>query len=335
MGRGRKLTGQQRARIHQRQQRRQQELKQGETQPEDPTLGPPQSGQVVVRHGKECVVRAMGQLIDCSIRSHIGRPVCGDQVIWHSAGELGVVSAILPRRSLLARPDYAGRSKPLAANLDRLVIVIAPRPEPSPYLIDQYLVTARVIGLEALIAVNKIDLLGDQAETFLAGLDHYRQIGHPLLHISAHQAEGLAPLTTRLADGCSMLVGQSGVGKSSLLAALLPDREVQIGRLSEATGLGRHTTSAATLYQLPGGGQLIDSPGVRSFRLSQLSRDQLELGFAEFAPFLGRCRFADCRHDQEPDCALKQAVAEGRIHPARLENFRHMAERIPPARASD
>jgi ribosome biogenesis GTPase len=329
MARGRRLSGQQKARIRARQQKRQRSLDAEEMETSETDLGDPLAGQVVVRHGKQCLIAdEQYQLTDCAIRANIGQPVCGDHVVWHRSESHGVVSAILPRRSLLARPDYSGRKKPLAANLDRLIIVIAPRPEPSPYLIDQYLITAEVIGLQAVIALNKIDLLDDQTQTFVDGLDHYATIGYPLIHISARQARGLEPLEQHLKEGCSILVGQSGVGKSSLLNALLPDREVQIGRLSDATGLGRHTTSAATLYELPENGQLIDSPGVRSFRLSELSREQLEQGFREFAPFLGNCRFSNCHHHQEPDCALKQAVEEGKIHPDRLENFRHMLERI-------
>jgi ribosome biogenesis GTPase len=127
------------------------------------------------------------------------------------------------------------------------------------------------------------------------------------------------------------LLGQSGVGKSSLVKALLPDQDIQIGRLSRATGLGRHTTSASTCYRLGSGGALIDSPGVRSFRLRALDRGDLERGFREFAPHLGRCRFADCRHQQEPDCALRQAVADGVVAARRLESFHLLAGELERA----
>ena len=142
------------------------------------------------------------------------------------------------------------------------------------------------------------------------------------------EPETLAPLIRQLHGETSILVGQSGVGKSSLVKALIPDIDVQIGHLSEATGLGRHTTSAARCYQLPEGGDIIDSPGVRSFRLGPISISDLERGFREFRPFLGRCRFADCRHDREPDCALQQAVLRGRIRSERLQSFRHLAEQL-------
>jgi ribosome biogenesis GTPase len=287
---------------------------------------------VITRHGRNLFIAdSKGDLHHCQFRQNLGHVVCGDRVAWHPTGpETGVVIAVLPRISVLARPDYSGREKPLAANLTQLVIVIAPEPEPSGFLLDQYLVTAETIGIDALIAVNKIDLLSDNdGRSFLEGLGSYEKIGYPVVAVSARKEQGLVPLIARLRNETSILVGQSGVGKSSLINALLPDREIQVGRLSEATGLGRHTTSTTTCYELPQGGYLIDSPGVRSFRLLELSRSQLEQGFREFRPLLGHCQFRDCRHRQEPGCAIKAAVEQGEIDPQRLENFLLLADKLP------
>ena len=269
----------------------------------------------------------VGLVHHCLARRHIGDPVCGDRVIWQRTGAgLGVVTAIQPRETVLSRPDYGGRDKPLAANLTQIVILIAPRPEPSGYLIDQYLIAAELMRVKAQILANKMDLLEPAAvPAFRRRFAHYPAIGYPILWTSLRGEEGIEPLLGVLNGETSILVGQSGVGKSSLVQALLPDREIQIGRLSKATGLGRHTTSATTYYRLPTGGSLIDSPGVRSFRLGDIDRRTLQWGFREFRPHLGRCRFSDCRHLREPDCALLEAVASGLITPERLSNFLHLA----------
>jgi ribosome biogenesis GTPase len=287
----------------------------------------PQEGLVVVRHGANLAVEdAAGAVHHCLARQNIGHPVCGDRVVWQStAPAQGVVTAVQPRSTVLSRPDYAGRDKPLAANLTQLIVVLAPRPEPSEYLLDQYLVAAETMGVGVLILGNKMDLLDPAGRTaFREAFAHYAAIGYRTAWLSLREDRDLSPAARHLAGHTSILVGQSGVGKSSLIQALLPDRDIQIGRLSQATGLGRHTTSAATCYRLPSGGYLIDSPGVRSFRLGDIPLANLERGFRDLAPFLGHCRFANCRHDQEPDCAVKAAVETGQVHPARLATFRHL-----------
>jgi ribosome biogenesis GTPase len=287
----------------------------------------PQEGLVVVRHGANLAVEdAAGAVHHCLARQNIGHPVCGDRVVWQStAPAQGVVTAVQPRSTVLSRPDYAGRDKPLAANLTQLIVVLAPRPEPSEYLLDQYLVAAETMGVGVLILGNKMDLLDPAGRTaFREAFAHYAAIGYRTAWLSLREDRDLSPAARHLAGHTSILVGQSGVGKSSLIQALLPDRDIQIGRLSQATGLGRHTTSAATCYRLPSGGYLIDSPGVRSFRLGDIPLANLERGFRDLAPFLGHCRFANCRHDQEPDCAVKAAVEAGQVHPARLATFRHL-----------
>lgn len=294
----------------------------------------PQEGLVVVRHGGSLAVEGEdGRVHHCLARQNIGHPVCGDRVVWQATGQDdGVVTAILDRHTVLSRPDYSGRDKPLAANLTHLVVLLAPEPEPSEYLVDQYLVAAELMGVGAMIAFNKVDLLDPRGLTDYRGrLARYQDIGYPIVWISLVEGNGLGSLSDSLAGETSILVGQSGVGKSSLVKALLPDIDIQIGRLSKTTGFGRHTTSAATCYRLPAGGRLIDSPGVRSFRLGSIEPTDLQRGFRELAPLIGCCRFGDCSHDQEPGCALKQAVLDGRVHPERLANFRHLAAKAAEA----
>ena len=331
----RRLTERQIERIGKIQERRRRHLdERAEVALSDCDETRSRDGLVVVRHGASLVVEDGDSGVHhCLVRQNIGHPVCGDRVVWQPAGpDQGVVTAILDRRTLLSRPDYSGREKPLAANLTLLVILLAPRPEPSEYLVDQYLVAAELMGVTAAICVNKIDLLEPESfAEFKARLAHYEDIGYPLAWISLEDGRGLAPLAQLLSGETSILVGQSGVGKSSLVLALLPDQNVQIGRLSEASGTGRHTTSAATCYRLPGGGHLVDSPGVRSFRLGEIEPAELEKGFREIAPLAGQCRFGNCRHDLEPGCAVKQALEDGRIHAKRLTSFRHLAASLEAA----
>jgi ribosome biogenesis GTPase len=292
---------------------------------------PSQAGLVVARHGANLAVeRADGAIFHCVNRRHVGEPVCGDRVIWQPTGSnAGIITALEPRETLLSRPDGAGRDKPLAANLTRMLIVCAPEPPPAGDLIDQYLIAAEHIGVAAHLLCNKADRLrGTVADEFLASLSVYTHIGYPLLPISALDGMGLDALRDQLSDGISLLVGQSGVGKSSITQTLLPEQEVQIGHLSRATGRGRHTTSTASCYRLPGGGHLIDSPGVRSFRLPNLGLDELAAGLREFRHHLGHCRFANCHHQAEPGCAIRAAVAAGQISPERLAVFHRLRHRL-------
>jgi ribosome biogenesis GTPase / thiamine phosphate phosphatase len=337
----RRLSEHQIARIRTIQERRRQRLADrvsaalGEADDGGDEEAPAEAGLVVVRHGANLAVEdAEGRIHHCLARRHIGEPVCGDRVVWQRTGDgHGVVTAIQPRQTVLSRPDYSGRDKPLAANLTQIVVLIAPQPEPSGYLVDQYLVAAEVMGVKALIVANKMDLLdGPGAGVFRQRFAHYPDVGYGVHWTSLRQPEGVATLARILSGETSILVGQSGVGKSSVVKALLPDREIQIGQLSWATGLGRHTTSATTCYRLPGGGSLIDSPGVRSFRLGAMDRDTLQWGFRDFRPYLGQCRFSDCHHRHEPGCALNAAVERGLIAPARLASFHQLTAALLQAR---
>ncbi len=331
---GRRLTQRQREQILRARERRRERTGQRLESRDDAGLGPEQIGLVIAHHGRTLVVEeATGRLYRCAARQNLGRLACGDQVVWQAfGGEEGVIVAVGERHSLLTRPDYHGQPRPVAANLDAVAVVLAPEPEPSEYLIDRYLVAIAAVGVRGLLVLNKLDLLDKPALTALhERLEPYRRIGYPLLLASSHTAHGLNDLRDWLRGRTSLLAGQSGVGKSSLIQALLPDRRIRIRAVSEATGHGAHTTSGSTLYHLPDGGDLIDTPGVRSFELGQIGLDDLDRGFADIAPYLGRCRFSDCRHDTEPDCALREAVASGAVAPRRLDSYRQLRAALEAA----
>lgn len=325
----RRLTEQQKARIAKIQQRRiERASSDAESRLRDTAGRPQHAGRVVVRHGRSLWIRdTNGRLRHGMLRANLGEVVCGDEVLWQETGDdEAVVVAVQPRRSALSRPGMSGVDKAIAANITQLVVVLAPHPEPTGFLLDQYLVAAERIGVAGLVCLNKADLLdGTGRDAFRERFAHYDPIGYPVIQISAKTEHGLDPLRERLCGHTSILVGQSGVGKSSLINALIPEGDVVEGKLSQATGLGRHTTSAATLYPLASGGEIIDSPGVRSFRQGELSRHELERGFREFRRFLGRCRFHNCAHLAEPGCAIRQAVEAGEIPARRLESYQLMA----------
>ncbi len=287
-----------------------------------------ESGLVTIAHGGECVVEAPGgELIRCGLRRRGGaRPVCGDRVAWRrtAPGE-GVIECVEPRRTLIERGDFRGRPRALAANVDRMVVVVADPPGVDPALIDRYLVLARHIGLDAVLWLNKADRLEpDAAGALVHALQEYGELVAGTGAGSAHRGDGLADLRGFLAGRCGILVGHSGVGKSSLVNALLPDLELRIGELSATSGQGRHTTSATTLFRLPDGGSLIDSPGVRTLRLDHLPTAAVLAGFPEISAQIGHCRFRDCRHQRDAGCAVLAAAGDGRISARRLASFRRL-----------
>ncbi len=331
----RRLSKRQRERIAQQRQQRRDSTMAAAGQSDNTPTGDTRQGRVIVRHGQNLLVRdTEGINHHCLMRQTLNEVVCGDHVLWQATdGNQGIIIDILERNTLLSRPDYSGRSKPLVANITQLIVVLAPQPAPTGYLTDQYLLAAELIGVKALIVLNKADLMTPEAwNHFHAQFQHYANIGYPIISASTKQTPGLTPLLPFLPDQTSILVGQSGVGKSSLINALIPEQEETVGALSDSSGLGKHTTSIAKLHFLGQGGEIIDSPGVRSFRLGNITARQLEQGFAEFAPFRGRCRFSNCTHRSEPGCAFTQAVGEGKIAPQRLENYLHMAAKLRQAK---
>ncbi|MGB5306432.1 MAG: ribosome small subunit-dependent GTPase A [Gammaproteobacteria bacterium] len=286
-----------------------------------------QPGLVIVNYGKNMLVEdAAGKLHRCVARRGLEQIVCGDRVDWQTTTTgAGVVEAIAERHSVLLRADGHRASRPLAANIDQIVIVIAPEPAPDEFLIDKYTVTAELAHTELLIAVNKSDLLNSATQyTIESCIADYRNIGYPVLMTSALLQTGMEALTASLTGKTSILMGQSGVGKSSLINRLLPDLEVAVGKLSKASGMGKHTTTTTTLYHLPHGGALIDSPGVRDFHLEQIPAGKLADGFREFRARLGECRFNNCQHMSEPGCAVAAAAENGTISRRRLQNYRQL-----------
>lgn len=288
---------------------------------------------VLVSYGAQGVVLlADGERKRCKFRRRVGRPYCGDRVLVARADHASlVVESILPRKNQFVRADERQRQHVIAANLDQVLIVVAVAPLPSRDLMERYLLAVHSLGIEPVIVYNKTDLELAEDETaagatVLAHMPDYEDLGYTVIRTSCKTAPGITGLQNVLKDRTSILVGQSGVGKSSLINQLLPDLDIQTGALSTTTGKGIHTTTSTIMYQFTGGGYLIDSPGVWEYGIWKLSNDELEDGFIEFKPWLGTCRFNNCIHDTEPDCAIKQAVAEGHIHEWRYQSYLRLLE---------
>jgi ribosome biogenesis GTPase len=279
------------------------------------------SGTVLASYGRGVLVQADGTTLHCALSGRKQRIVCGDRVAWAfppSADGPSVQSVEL-RRNLIERIDARGRAEPVAANIGRLAIVVAAEPEPDWFLVDRYWAAAVLKDLDGLLIVNKRDLGTQSIQT---ELETYRGLSLNCVEVSAQSGMGMADLERSLADGVTLLVGQSGVGKSSLVNTLIPDAAAQTAELTRDIE-GRHTTTTARWYAM-GSAAVIDAPGVRDFAPPASLVRAAERGFIEIHRLSVHCRFKDCRHMEEPGCAVRVAVTAREIAPRRYESYRRL-----------
>ena len=298
---------------------------------DDQQLGAEQVGVVYARYGQQADVsnpeRPDVAPKRCYLRANLGSPVTGDRVIWRdSESSSGVITALMPRHSVLERPDHNNQPRAVAANIDLVCVVIAPEPEPHGNLIDRFLVAAKLHDLDAIVVSNKTDIDGPHCDEIASLTQLYRTLNYEVYPVSAKTGTGIAKLSARLRGNYGILAGQSGVGKTSLINQLFPEAAARVGELSTQRRKGKHTTTASHLYLLPEGGGVIDAPGIREFGLGHLSSSNLIEGFVELRPLLGQCQFRDCSHTQEPGCAIIAAVERGEVDPRRLASLRHMEQ---------
>ena len=285
----------------------------------------PLQGTVVAAYGKRFQVELPDKKrISCVTRGKKTDLACGDIVtIELTDKHEGVIETTLARKTLLYRSN-AFKSKILAANVSQIFIVLATQPSFYEALLNRCLIAAEAANIKPLIVLNKCDLADDNNAKQKLAL--YTSLGYQVLTLSAK--EDISSLKPYLQDEASILVGQSGMGKSTIINSLLPDEDVRTREVSHTLDSGKHTTTAAHLYHIDAHSQLIDSPGLQEFGLHHLSTDELEHAFIEFRPYLGKCRFNNCKHLQEPECAIKDAVTSGHISSERLAIYQMLRTEI-------
>lgn len=283
------------------------------------------TAQIITSFGRRFQVRtAAGKMYEATTRKKRIDFACGDIVhIGHINQQQAVIEDYLPRRSLLYRQD-ATRTKLIAANVTLMLIVLAAVPTPSELLLQRALLAAEAADITPLIILNKADL--PQNAEWLVKLSYYQSLGYKVINISA--LNDITLLREHLQGECAILLGQSGMGKSTLTNALLGKEQARVGTISSALDSGRHTTTHAQLYDLNTESQLIDSPGLQAFGLHYLHTGDLLHYFPDMRSYIGQCRFHNCTHRQEPGCALKQALAEGKLKPERLRFLQNITDEL-------
>jgi len=276
-----------------------------------------QSGKVITRYGQRQLVEdEQGRIFQSVSRQNIGLSVAGDRVLFQKTKhDEAIVTAIYPRDSELKR-----QGKLIAANIDQLWLVVALEPHYEFELIDRYLIMAENSKLPIGIIVNKIELSSDE-KSITKDFMHYKSLGYDVHFVSVKNQTNLDLFKEKLVNKSHIFLGQSGVGKSSLINSLIPDLELRVNEISNKSKLGKHTTTNTTIYHIPSGGDLIDSPGVREFQLESLTELEIKSGFKEFKALSNDCRFRDCSHINEPNCAVKESLDKGRINNNRYQSY--------------
>ncbi|MBW8192572.1 small ribosomal subunit biogenesis GTPase RsgA [Neiella marina] len=348
MAKRKKLSKGQIRRIQQNRQRKLARAEQDETPTvaiDDAQLGSEQHGLVISRYGQHADIEdEQGNAVRCDLRRTVGSLVCGDKVLWrevrydgqsNDGKRRGVVEAVQERHSQLTRPDYYDGVKVVASNIDQVFVVSSVLPDFSDQILDRYIIATEDMGLTPTLVVNKIELADDAVRQHIdQRLAYYQSLGYPTLTISCKQQMGTDDLLPKLNDNISIFVGQSGVGKSSLINQLIPGANIDVGDVSENSGLGQHTTTASRMLTFPAGGRLIDSPGVREFGLWHLTPEQILNGYIEFLPLISQCKFRDCKHQNDPGCAVRAAVEAGDIPQFRFDNYHKIMQSMEENRSN-
>ena len=290
---------------------------------------PTHTATVISHFGNEVLIEDdQGLRLRAVPRQNLPGLVTGDRIGFeHNQTGLAVITTLAERHGTLSRSVKSNDERVIATNIDQVAIVCAAKPTLRTGLIDRYLVASELAGLKPIIVFNKLDLLNEKKLQQTRGLlAVYEAIGYAVHYVSAVEHTHLRQLHEAFAGKTSILVGHSGVGKSSLISALIPDAQPRIGDVSSASNKGQHTTTHSELYRLPDGGHIIDSPGIREFGLRTVDAQTLASGFIEFRPYIGQCKFRNCTHRHEPGCAIHDAVTQGQISTARLHSYHAILE---------
>ena len=329
-----KLTHRQKRQVAQQHHQR---IKTKDAASELGDLSSPKDGLLISRYGEQADVHDVKNHTThrCYLRQNLGSPVTGDFVSFRlDPNNQGVIEAIHPRDTVIHRPSAHQGLKPIVANIDQVFIVVAPLPDFSATLLDRYLValTEADANITIHVVANKWDLSNEiQRQSIDKQLEIYGQLGYPIIRVSTKTDLGLETLESQLIGHRSILVGQSGVGKSSIINRLFPKQLSAVKIVSENSRLGQHTTTASQLFFFEDSdGFIVDSPGIREFGLWHLDKDKIANGFIEFTPYIGCCKFRDCQHSNEPGCALIQAVKNEDISQQRWQSYNKIVQSIEP-----